>query len=347
VKANYITISGFEIANTTNDDTAGVGVFVQGSHCTVSNNYIHDTLRQGILVTAPPSDYSVSTGCVIQNNRIYRASQAGIQVRGMNHLVVGNEVWGSVQYPAGWPNPPSWADADGIQYSGSGHVIRQNYVHDIPVETAENRDPHVDCYETWVDSTHLAAQNVTLEQNRCSNVHANSQNSGDLGTGFQTKGASGLTIRNNLIYADAGLLLYTSQNVNILNNDFIGSLAANAGFYPVGAGIHDSAPVVLQNNVFYNQVDSVVYVTNSTVQGAKNLEYRSDGQAPGASKTYSHSADLWGVDPMFVNASGSNYHLQSASPAINAGVTSGLVPNDYYGVARPRGAGYDVGMCEY
>ncbi|MCK4627935.1 MAG: hypothetical protein KAT56_02965 [Sedimentisphaerales bacterium] len=53
-------------------------------------------------------------------------------------------------------------------------------------------------------------------------------------------------------------------------------------------------------------------------------------------------------DPLYTKT-GQNaeyYKLQSDSPAINAGVNVNLT-NDYWGTARPQGAGYDIGAFEY
>ncbi len=50
------------------------------------------------------------------------------------------------------------------------------------------------------------------------------------------------------------------------------------------------------------------------------------------------------VDPCLVGAA--DAHLRPGSPAIDAGVTLRDVPADLDGVARPRGAGHDIGAFE-
>ena len=42
-----------------------------------------------------------------------------------------------------------------------------------------------------------------------------------------------------------------------------------------------------------------------------------------------------------------DYHLQPGSPAIDRGSTAGAPTKDYDGVARPQGAGIDIGAFEY
>src|SRR5207244_3853759 len=48
----------------------------------------------------------------------------------------------------------------------------------------------------------------------------------------------------------------------------------------------------------------------------------------------------------FVNLAAGDFHLQSGSPLIDKGTTLAQVTNDYDGVSRPQGAGYDFGAFE-
>jgi hypothetical protein len=51
------------------------------------------------------------------------------------------------------------------------------------------------------------------------------------------------------------------------------------------------------------------------------------------------------VDPQFLNAVGSDYHLSSSSPAIDQLATGPAV--DFEGDSRPQGSAYDIGADEY
>jgi hypothetical protein len=238
-------------------------------------------------------------------------------------------------------------DADGIRFFGAGHIIRGNYIHDIPVETTENKDPHPDCFQTWEDESHIHASDTIIEQNRCSNIQVRAQNTSDLGSGLQVQASHGLTVRNNLVAADVGMLLYSSTDISIFNNDFVGFLATNPDWYPSGAAIHDSSGVRLQNNIFFDQVDQAVFVTASSIQGDHNLAYRSDGVAVETTETYNHSGDLWDIDPIFVNAQAGDYHLRPGSPAIGAGVSLTTVTTDYAGSPRAAGKAFDIGAYSF
>lgn len=116
---------------------------------------------------------------------------------------------------------------------------------------------------------------------------------------------------------------------------------------------------------------------NNIFLGYSNQNYNS-GQIPGMFY-YEGSSSVWGtrsnnifwnvrnlscptgyageacVDPSLQNApafSGEasldafNLHLQSISPAVDKGFNTGL-SNDYDGVSRPQGLGYDIGAFEY
>jgi hypothetical protein len=50
-------------------------------------------------------------------------------------------------------------------------------------------------------------------------------------------------------------------------------------------------------------------------------------------------------DPLFVNPSQDNYHIQDGSPAVDAGVNAGIAV-DIDGQVRPQGSGFDIGADE-
>jgi hypothetical protein len=58
------------------------------------------------------------------------------------------------------------------------------------------------------------------------------------------------------------------------------------------------------------------------------------------------SHNLINTNPRFVNPTAGDYHLAAGSPAIDAGTNVG-VTTDLDGVARPQGAGFDIGAYEF
>ncbi len=347
IRADYITVKGFEITDTPNDDVDGIGIFLQGSFCDLEDNYIHYATRGGILLYAAPGNYSQTSNCVVKNNRLYRNSQSGIEVRGANNLILKNEIWGTIQYHPNWANPPVWVDADGIRFFGSGHDFRQNYIHDINYSDPQNVNPHIDCFQTWADSNHEAAKDIIFEQNRCDNIsQAHSVDEGAVGFTIANS-AGGILIRNNIISTYVGILIQQSNGVSILNNTLVSSTSLDIRYYPLGIQADNSTNILIENNILYDQPGNVIYIKNSEVASQRNLVYRSDGRPIYTTDTYNRANDLWNVNPLFVNADAGDYHLRADSPAIDAGVQVNDVPNDYEGNPRPRGNGFDIGAFEF
>ncbi len=341
--ANDIIIRGFEITNTPDDAQEGFGIWFMGKRCTLENNYIHDTTRGGILLFAQPEYEILTADCIVRDNRLYRNSQFGIDVRGRNHLVESNEIWGTIQHPAGWANQPGWVDADGIHFHGSGHILRGNYIHDILYSDPGNVNPHIDCFQTFLAEPYQeAADDIIIEQNRCDN--AQSQTSLEVGKGFMLQNANNILIRNNLIHAYVGVKADRgSDNLTILNNTFTSGLSLTTAHSPSGISLTSVKMAVIKNNIFFNLPGHIIYLMNSTVDAGRNLMYRNDGQPLKNSSAYSHENDLWGADPLFI--SDTDFHLSAGSPAIDAGFAV-PVATDFDGNPRPQGAGFDIGAFE-
>ena len=154
--------------------------------------------------------------------------------------------------------------------------------------------------------------------------------------------------------------VYTVANSLFVNNVVTGSVA------PLVAGINVEAagPIFVVNDTLANAVPGTqpamlsktgpLFVTNTIVSGYSialtgtgiaedyNLFFDNGANAPTA-LSGGHSLV---ADPLFVNPAAGNFHLSSASPAINAGVDVGL-RNDFDGDPRPIGAGFDIGFDEF
>jgi hypothetical protein len=71
----------------------------------------------------------------------------------------------------------------------------------------------------------------------------------------------------------------------------------------------------------------------------------------GAWTTYSgqdaHSLVVYSDTVLFVNPTTYDLHLLSTSPAIDKGSNASAPSEDYDGIPRPQGSGYDIGAYEY
>jgi hypothetical protein len=153
VKADYVTLKGFEITHTPDAAEDGWGIFYQGAGGVIEENDVFNATRGGIKVSAVAGREENTHDVTVKNNRLYRNAQVGVEVHGRGHEVEGNEIWGTIQ---NHPDSSEWGqrDADGIRFFGSGHELKRNNIHDISYAAAENEDAQIDCFETWSDSEH-------------------------------------------------------------------------------------------------------------------------------------------------------------------------------------------------
>ncbi len=340
IRADDIVIRGFDVTATDDDWTEGVGIFVLGSRCLVENNYVSFSVHDGISLNATLRNPNSTNHCVVRNNRLYRNADSGIDVRGTDNLIEGNEIWGGTT----GSGVQRAGDADGIRFFGSGHVIRGNYVHDLRDGLPAGMNPHTDCFQTWRDDTnHQVAQNTIFERNTCRNLYATSPAS--VGQGFMIEGgASNLLIRNNVIRAVRSVMAIDAAQLVLLNNVFAGDLSVNLTFAPIGITLRNSPNAVIQNCILYDLPADSIYVDAASRQGldiSHSIIYRSDGRAP---------RDRFGlerVNPQFVDGATDDFHLRAESPAIDAGLTLPNVVDDLDGHPRPQGKQSDIGPYEY
>jgi Protein of unknown function (DUF1565) len=165
------------------------------------------------------------------------------------------------------------------------------------------------------------------------------------------------TITNNVFYAmTAGWDIQISpgtHDTTILCNTFRGPNPNRDGLIVLWA--ENSLPninITIQNNIFYNGRNYAIDSWQASEVGTlieHNLVY---GSPSGVIDTSVITGSLTvtnnriNTDPMFANLAANDYHLQSASPAIDTGAP-GPVIDDFDGNWRPQGFGLDVGAYEY
>jgi hypothetical protein len=160
-------------------------------------------------------------------------------------------------------------------------------------------------------------------------------------------------IENNLVYANAGggvHLWHDANHIDVTNNTSFGN---GTGFI-VGGGdyVHTSGPcdyVNVTNNIAFDNTtigfdEEGGVGTHNTF--AHNLSFKNGTNW--RLKLTAHTADVTD-DPGFVlylRGGGGDYHLKSGSPAIDVGSATYAPAFDFDLVARPRGAGFDLGAYE-
>jgi len=337
--ADLVKIDGFRVtgANTCGWSRTDYNIYISGSKVEVTNCYIYKGKRGGVKTEVSSNE------CTIKDNEFYQNGDSGLEIHGTNHRIENNNIYDS----RCWCD--SNADADGIRYFGSGHVFKGNKIYDITFDSPENKScrPHIDAFQTW-DFEDGIANNMTFDGNWIELTDW--QADVEYGKGWEIEGLRDSVIKNNIVKAVCGLAAVSgsnNSNLTIVNNTFIGNLnppcSVGSNCWPAALELSGVSGCTAKNNIFVDWAYSHAY--GSSLGGLdNNLIYWSNGQNPPGSPK---ANDLWGIDPKFVNPSGNDYHLQSSSPAINAGVTISSVTNDYDGNPRPQRSVYDIGAYEY
>jgi len=160
-----------------------------------------------------------------------------------------------------------------------------------------------------------------------------------------------LVIRNNVFYhfthgwavqryEGSGTIV---NGLSILNNTFVGANPWRDGQIIIATGVNN---LVIENNIFYQPTTAGVWFDTGGLSNVTLSDNLSFGAAVSEGLSgMTSSGNLGNVDPRFVNPSGLDFHVQSGSPAIGAGMTLSNVPNDFDGVVR-SGA-YTIGAYQF
>jgi hypothetical protein len=316
-EANYIRIEGFRITNSLTGWTERFGVFINGNNNEVVDNEFFEmkgSAIQGIWGDHVPSDNYIA------NNTIYH-SQMGITISGQGWVVENNEIERLFMYGGG--------DCDYMRFFGDDHVIRGNYFHGT--DFSEVGSAHVDCFQTF-DNNGEHVHNILVEGNTCFVFHQ-----GFMGEASFHENSSHVTFRNN-VFAHGG-----AWGINVHYIDYV--TVENNTFYDIhyhGAGFrNNSLNNAVINNIFYDTGTSYWASDGATLSGDHNLifESRDPGQIG--------PNDIIGMDPLLVDPTNNDFHLQENSPAIDVGQSLAGVTKDLEGTPRPQGVGHDIGAYEF
>ncbi len=324
----YIKISGLRIINAGPNDN-NVGILVDNSsHIIIEKNYTYNTVSSGIGVWD-------SDNIIIADNEVELACNDGEQECITVAVTDTFEVKNNHVHHGG----PGNMGGEGIDVkdgSSNGKVYK-NQVHDI------NR------LGIYVDAWDKHTYNIEVFQNI---VHDCADN------GFALVSEKGgllenVTFYNNIAYNNEAcgftfghwgvpVPSRPMKNIKVINNVFY-----NNGEGSWGGGIsvesQDAEDVVIRNNICSQnlsfQIQVEVSIPNLTVD--YNLI---DGYRGYDDEIY--GSDYLEGDPMFVNPSRADFHLQEGSPAIDNGSSVDAPNDDFDGNPRPQGDGYDIGAYE-
>lgn len=240
-------------------------------------------------------------------------ANAGITVKGNNNLFENNEIFHTKQ--------------DGVWFFGTGNIFRGNYIHDI-LDPSVAGDPHVDCFQTW--GWDWDTYNVLFEKNTCDHTRS--------------------TGSNQMVMLERGTAAQV-RDIIFRNNIFI---MHDAGYSPMNfhrkSGQGEISGIQVLNNTFYNTTNAgqaairMGNITNGRVVNNVSIGYGTLTDVTGGNVT--QTGNVQSGNYGMVDYRQKNFRLTAYSPLIDAGANTG-VPDDFDGISRPRGAGYDIGAFEY
>ena len=164
-------------------------------------------------------------------------------------------------------------------------------------------------------------------------------------------------VTNNVIYSNGTLASGQTANASERYGLYVSSGAHSAHIFhntvydhPLSAFLLGGSAnnVLVKNNIFYGNGSTHTVVTTAGATGAElynNIIYHANASlrlSNGANATLSNNLN---DDPLFVDAGNNDFHVQSGSPAINAGVAVGIAI-DKDGIIRPQGPDVDIGAYE-
>jgi hypothetical protein len=346
VTIGYVRIENFEITDIHGGETPSGqgGIRLQDTErVEIVRNFLHD-------LNPDPASYGYigirgsthdNVGVVIKENTLYRVQGTGISIVGRDWTVEGNRLSHGLD-----TNTDTGAhvggDSDAMRFFGSGHVIRDNHMHDY-LDVEQYGDPHIDCFQTFsVYPESQFAHDILIEGNTCDNFGQMlmiEDSSEAEGTGNKVHH---ITFRNNV---------FRGARANAINGSradhftFVNNVVAESHYSAIG--LIDTPYRTFLNNIFYNNGSGSQIGDQASKVGSAwdyNIHYPDFSWPPKQPEYDQHG--LFGADPRFVNPDEGDFHLLVDSPAIDKG--TGLVTFNYDKdvVGRPQGAAWDIGAFE-
>ncbi len=332
-EVNYIRITGLRIFNAGNaDNNAGILVDIC-NNIIIEKNYTYNTTSSGIGIWN-------CENVIIDGNEVELACNDGeqecITVAVTNNFEIKNN-----HVHHGGPGSIGGEGIDAKDGSSNGKVYN-NHVHDFPVKLGiyiEAWDKHTYNIEVYNNLVHnCGADGMTLA----------SEQGGLL---------ENINVYNNIVYNNKNVGISVTpngdvpnppmKNIKIINNTIYNN-GWDLGDESWGGGIGVDNPnlsdLIIRNNIISQnllfQIAIEYYGQNFSID--HNLI---DGFRDELSEE-TRGNDYVDGDPLFVNASGEDFHLQGSSPAINKGSSIDAPAQDYDGNQRPYGSAHDIGAFE-
>lgn len=304
--------------NGNNQFTKAIHDMTASSHDNLyTNNLIHDYAHRAVWTMFNTSNITISY------NTIYNIGSRGASLDGCAIDLDG--VWIPI-YNSEVSHNTIWLSGMGIEFENGMNCIGDgNVVHEVGMGMGAIN-------YTWPDAER------------------------------EYRGTStGSIFRNNVIYntTSSGLIAMSSPGNSFYNNTVHNNSAGFAGIVLAnqGTSFNSNNSSVVNNIVTDSNLSLLIDpgTTGSTI--SNNLYYNSGGNTAthkwNGTYTLAQFQSSFGLegyssygDPLYANAAAGNFTLRGSSPGIDTGAALPGVPNDFSGIARPQGGGYDRGAFE-
>lgn len=289
----------------------------QGHHNTVENCELNG---RNVVGDGIEEEFGFSHHNTYRNNTIYGYTERGIWVMqvAQDTTIIGNVIRDG--------------EGMGIDCDGAGKPVHRCRVLNNTVTNIGGEGTGIElenCWDCTIDGNKISR---TVDALETINYGQGPDFDTDNGQEYRDDNAN-MVLKNNIAFNNSrfGLVCYGSPGNKFYNNTLVGNHGAMS-FQAYGG--HPCHNWEVRNNIFSNN-GSAINVAGGNLQNftvSHNL-FNSDGS--------SGSNAITG-NPLFT----SDYHLQSGSPAINAGISLSAVTQDVDCGTRPS-SGLDIGADEY
>jgi len=263
--------------------------------------------------------YSEITGNIISSNRAATSPQigmgAGVALEDCDSVLISSNLF-ALNNPDGIPT----LSGSALYSTGSTFDLLDNFL--------------INNY--WQSVVFLYNSKANIERNRFHNTDAT------YGLEIYRGSATGYSYVFNNFFAEhnnAHIYVWGSAaeyaNLYASNNTILNTSVSNNRGYVIGNYVTGA----FLNNIIVNQKDG--FYGSSHSEGSITIDYN-------LMYGNTHDYDIFAFghaftgDPLFVNMSGGNYHIQPNSPAINKSPGFVFVTDDYDRQPRPSSSSYDL-----
>jgi hypothetical protein len=207
-------------------------------------------------------------------------------------------------------------------YSASGHtypfyVGGNNHI----IEDAEIYHTKRYCIHLWTQDPNLGARGIIIRNNR---IH-------DCDTWVLT----------DPIYAsDTAIIIGHADSTLVYNNLIYNNYGGGISVY----GSLGNKNAIYNNTIYKTGASCIQNSSSFSAIAQNNICYLTTGLGNAGTLI---GSNLVNVNPLFVNPTAGDFHLQSTSPAINTATPVSIVTTDFDRNARPQGGAYDFGAYEF